>query len=99
MMGTTSRLVAALVLGVCLVLSPPLAVGKSLPGIDYLSPEPDTDKILEQTDVVIRPGGIVDGASIGNGRLRVTGSLSGVHGGKLRLSDDRQTMTFRPDLP
>jgi len=100
MKGTREGLVAALVLGVCLALpSPSPAFGKSLPGIDYLSPEPESDRVLEQTNIVLRPGGIVDGASIGNGRLLVTGSRSGVHAGKLRLSDDRQTMTFTPSDP
>jgi len=92
-------MVAALLLGAALCPPATPASAKSLPGIDYLSPEPGAAQILEQNNIVLRPGGIVDGASIGNGRLRVTGSVSGVHTGKLRLSDDRQTMTFTPDVP
>src|SRR5437764_6660156 len=100
MKGTRDRLAAALALGVCVGLSAPSSVlGTSLPGIDYLSPEPGSERILEQTNIVIRPGGFVDGASIGNGPLLVTGSLSGIHAGTTRLSDDGQTVTFMPDAP
>jgi len=80
-------------------LGPTVASAKSVPGIDYVSPEPDAAWILEQNNIVLRPGGIVDGTSIGNGRLQVIGSVSGLHSGKLRLSDDHQTMTFAPDVP
>ena len=91
---------AALLWSACLaILVPASALGNSVPGIDYLSPEPGSEEILEETNIVLRPGGIVDGTSIGSGRLLVTGSISGEHDGKLRLSDDRQTMTFTPDTP
>ena len=96
----TRDLVAAAMVAVCLFgpgSSP--ASAKSLPGIEYLSPEPGSAYVLAQSGIVLRPGGIVDGTSVGTGRLRVTGSRSGVHSGRLRLSDDRQTMTFTPDVP
>jgi len=69
------------------------------PTIDYVSPSPGSDHVSEMTNIIVRPGGMVDGTTVAPGRVQVTGALSGPHSGKVRLSDDRQTLTFDPDLP
>ena len=69
-------------------------------GFEYLSPLPGSARILPETNVVLRPGGIVDAASLAAGPfLLVSGSQSGSHPGQLRLSDDHRSVTFRPDAP
>jgi hypothetical protein len=70
------------------------------PGFEYVSPLPGSTGILPETNIILRPGGIVDPASLGGGQLlRVSGSSSGLHEGQLRLSDDNRTLTFQPDAP
>jgi len=68
-------------------------------GYEYISPAPGSALILPNADVILRPGGAVNAASVGAGLLRVQGSVSGDHDGDLRLSDDGRTLTFRPAAP
>jgi arylsulfotransferase ASST/Big-like domain-containing protein len=76
------------------------AVGAGAPGLEFLSPLPGSTGILPETNIIIRPGGIVDPASVAEGRLlQVSGSSSGLHEGRLRVSDDGRTLTFQPDTP
>jgi hypothetical protein len=69
------------------------------PGLDFLSPVPGATQILPEANIIIRPGGVVDPSTVAPGLLRVRGSLSGLHDGRLQISDDRQTLTFQPDAP
>ncbi len=78
-------------------LSHATAVYSKQLGFEYLSPLPGSAYHLPETNIILRPGGIVDAASIGRPLLRVKGSKSGSHNGKLRLSDDRKNVTFQPD--
>lgn len=66
---------------------------------EFLSPVPGATGILPETNIIIRPGGIVDPSTVASGLLEVRGSLSGLHEGRLALSDDGQTLTFQPDAP
>jgi len=79
----------------------------AIPGVAYayVSPLPGADRVLPETNVIVRPGGIVDPASIrpdaregGRPTIEVEGSVSGPHSGRLRLSDDRRTLIFIPDV-
>ncbi len=84
--------------------SPALAPGDpsppvSSPGFDYLSPVPGATQVLPEGNIIIRPGGIVDPSTVASELFRVRGNLSGLHEGRLWLSDDRQTLTFQPDAP
>src|SRR5262245_30265006 len=67
--------------------------------IEYLSPLPGSDRILRQTNVIIRPRVGIDGVSASSLRVSAAGSLSGRHEGELRTSDDNRTVTFHPDSP
>jgi len=68
-------------------------------GYEYIVPAPGSIQILEGADIILRPGGAVDAASVGAGLLRVRGTASGAHDGTLRLSDDGRTLTFQPAAP
>jgi arylsulfotransferase ASST len=68
-------------------------------GYEYISPAPDAMQILPGADIILRPGGIVDPASVLPGLVRVQGSVSGVLDGDLRLSDDNRTLTFTATVP
>jgi hypothetical protein len=73
------------------------ASGGEPPAVEFLSPRPGAAMILPETNIIVRPGGVV--TESGSECLRATGSVSGSHAGTLRLSDDRRTVTFQPDLP
>lgn len=63
----------------------------------YVSPAPGSGYHNPETNVIVRPGGVIDPASLTGKTLQVTGSLSGAHPGVLRVSDDKETLLFRPD--
>src|SRR6266571_4711482 len=63
--------------------------------VEYLSPVPGSDRVLPETNIIIRPGGILDPSLLtGGARFEVEGSISGRHGGRLRICDDQRTVTF-----
>jgi len=68
-------------------------------GYEYISPAPGSIQILEGADIILRPGGALNMATVGAGLLRVQGTASGAHDGTLRLSDDGRTLTFQPAAP
>ncbi|HMI31365.1 MAG TPA: aryl-sulfate sulfotransferase [Candidatus Limnocylindrales bacterium] len=77
-----------------------VGAGAPPPRLEFLSPLPGSTGHLPETNIIIRPGGIVDPASMGEGGLlQASGSRSGLHEGRLRLSDDGRTLTFQPHTP
>src|SRR5439155_1763771 len=80
----------------CLRHAPAIA---DAPSYEFISPIPGSAMVLPVTNIILRPGGIVDGASVGGLPVTVSCSISVAHGGQLRLSDDRQTLTFQPSAP
>ncbi|MGE5179657.1 MAG: aryl-sulfate sulfotransferase [Bacteroidota bacterium] len=98
-MSHTRRTVGTLALLLVTALPGSLAAAP-VPAVEYLSPAPGAGMVLPQTNVILRPGGIVDPASLASESLLVViGSISGPHSGLLALAGDRRTLTFRPDLP
>jgi hypothetical protein len=96
----TRVLVVAIPVAASIFVYPASGVDAQSPGLEFLSPLPGSSWILPETNVILRPGGIVDAGSIAGGApLVVSGSVSGSHDGRLRLSSDRRTLTFRPDFP
>jgi hypothetical protein len=88
---------AALLLALALARA---AAGDPLPALQYLSPSPAATGILPETNILVRPGGSVDpSSSLIPALLRVEGSESGFHDGRLKLSDDATTLVFRPFAP
>ena len=86
----TGVLVMALVAAISTPVSRSAAASSAAipPGLEFLSPIPGSSLILPGTNVIIRPGGTLDPASVVAGLVLVQGSMSGTHEGQLRLSDD-----------
>ena len=71
----------------------------SIPGFLYVSPAPSSELHRSETNIIVRPGGTVDPTSLVDGVITTSGSVSGDHPGTLRLSDDGETILFRPATP
>jgi hypothetical protein len=65
----------------------------------YLSPVPGSRMVSPENNVAIRPGVPLEPRSVSPALVSVSGSLSGAHAGRLRLSSDGRTLVFRPDVP
>src|SRR5438105_1602928 len=66
----------------------------------YQSPLPGAHFVSRATTIAIRPEEILDARSTTNRSLFIVrGSASGYHAGEIVLSDDRQTLIFKPDQP
>lgn len=66
----------------------------------YLSPRPGSSRLSRRTNIILRPGSLIDRSTIdGNTQFIVNGSISGRHAGTLLLSDDSKTLVFNPDVP
>lgn len=96
-----SRAASTALLALAAALAPgPAAASDPLPSIQYLSPIPGSADALPETNLIVRPGGMVDpSTAFVPGLLRALGSGSGLHRGRLRLSDDAATLVFKPDEP
>lgn len=67
-------------------------------GVEYISPERNAEYVSPKTNIIIRPGQILDRASMHTGDvISVYGSSSGTHDGKMLLSDDEKTVLFLPE--
>jgi Arylsulfotransferase (ASST) len=102
----TSRLVVLLAFAASFLLGATFdtpaagASPHSLPGFGYVSPAPGSGLHLPETNIIVRPGGMVDpGSLLADAIVEATGSITGAHAGLLRLSDDGRTITFRPTIP
>ena len=58
----------------------------------YVSPKPNSILVSNQTNIILRSNSIVDRNSLNLNLITVEGSESGVHLGKLILSDDKRTI-------
>lgn len=65
----------------------------------YVSPVPGSSRVSPLNNVAIRPGPVLDAASLDGAALEVSGSRSGARGGRLRLSADGRTILFDPHEP
>jgi hypothetical protein len=65
--------------------------------VEYLSPQPGSALVSQQSNIIIRAKKSVDLAvPIEASRFLVVGSKSGEHAGELSLSDDGRTLVFEP---
>jgi hypothetical protein len=73
------------------------------PGIkenyQYLSPLPNAILIQPETEIIIRPGNYIDPSTLSDEFIEINGSKSGIHQGKVILSDDEKTIIFKPNTP
>jgi hypothetical protein len=66
----------------------------------YRSPLPDSKLLSRETNIIFSGADLIDQSSLtGNNIIKVIGSESGVHAGKLILSDDNKTVVFNPYKP
>src|SRR6266550_2728492 len=63
-------------------------------GVQYQFPSNGATAISRQTNIIIRPGDILNAATVNSSEISVTGSFSGKHGGTFKLSDDKKTLVF-----
>ncbi len=68
-------------------------------GYEYVSPVPGSTLVSAENDVVLRTGREFAPAQVALLEVVVTGSRSGLHAGRLSLSDDDRTLVFEPDQP
>jgi hypothetical protein len=80
-------------------LAPAVAAGTRDLGYQYLSPSPGSRLVSPWNNIVLRPGGAIDAATVAASALTVSGTRSGAHAGRLVLSDDGRTLVFNPDRP
>ena len=91
-------LAVATLLGLPLFASGAMAGPRDL-GYQYLAPAPGARLVSPWNNVVIRQGATLDAATVTSAAVTVSGTRSGVHAGRLVLSDDGRTLVFRPDRP
>ena len=72
--------------------------GQSNTRFEYVNPLPGSKYVSPETNIIIKPGGIIDKASVNSDLILVTGSKSGIHNGEFLLSDDSRTLVFNPDV-
>lgn len=89
-------------IAVCL----PLLVASGATGLhaqsrawQYQSPSPGARMVSPGTDIIIRPGDMLDRSSVTPGLVVVHGAASGDHAGRTILSDDGRTLLFIPAIP
>jgi arylsulfotransferase ASST len=94
------RLLAGFLSTGLLLLQAPAAFGTAAStDYEFVSPLPGSTLVLPETNIILRPGGTVDVASVSPSLIHASGSISGSHEGRLTLSDDHGTLTFQPDVP
>lgn len=69
----------------------------SLEKFKYISPKPGSKFINPENTIAFRHGDVLDISSVKNSLISVTGSLSGEISGKLKLSQNQQTLIFVSD--
>ncbi len=62
----------------------------------YISPKPGSLLNSRETNIILRPGDIIDRSSLNPSLIEVFGASSGAHRGDILLSDDDRTIIFNP---
>ncbi|MDQ1265547.1 MAG: hypothetical protein QG635_698, partial [Bacteroidota bacterium] len=68
-------------------------------GFDYYSPSPNSILNSIESSLIFKTSLYIDNLSIQNANIIVTGNKSGLHYGKLAVTDDNHTVIFVPDIP
>jgi len=64
----------------------------------FISPKPGSLLILPESNIIIRQGNIIENTTINAKLIEVIGTESGLHPGEFLISDDMQTLIFKPDV-
>lgn len=67
--------------------------------VQYISPLPDSKYNLETTNIIIGYTEKLSTDAVNTFRLKVTGSLSGIHTGKIILAEKDKRVIFKSDSP
>jgi hypothetical protein len=66
----------------------------------YVSPRPGAELVLEETTIILRPGGRITSADVDIHRLlRIEGSRSGLHTYDVITAEEERTLIFKPHIP
>ena len=65
----------------------------------HVSPVPGSKLVSPENNIVLRAADAVDSELLERSGVRVVGSSSGLHSGRLELSSDSRTIVFLPDHP
>ncbi len=69
-------------------------------GLVFQSPKNGDTDVPQKTTLIVRPqASVVRSHTAQDFSFSVRGELSGVHSGKVVISDDNRTVIFKPDLP
>ncbi len=68
---------------------------KNMP-FEYISPRHDAVMVSPESNIILRPGMMLERSTISATKIVVEGSESGIHRGELILLKDEKTLIFRP---
>ncbi len=74
-----------------------LISAQNISKFEYLSPKPNSKYVSVKSCILIRQSKTINKAGLNNDLLKVYGIKSGIHKGKLSLSDDNRTIIFTPE--
>jgi hypothetical protein len=67
--------------------------------VDYISPKDNSTLVSLSTNIILKSHENINPSSLSSNEFSVFGSVSGVHTGIVRLSDDNKTILFFPATP
>ena len=83
------RLLVSILIFSCNILFPQSYV--------YISPKDNSILVSLKTNIILRSNEDINPASLSPDEFSISGSISGAHQGKVKLSDDNKTILFMPD--
>lgn len=81
------------------IMALPPAYAAGVNSVQYISPVPDSKYNNEKTNIIIGYTGRLSSSILNKSNITVTGSVSGVHKGKLILTEKNYKLIFIPDNP
>ena len=73
--------------------------GQQSGNFQYINPKPYSRYVSPESNIIIKEGNIIEGATVNEKLIKVYGSESGIHKGHFLLSDDSKTLVFNPYSP
>ena len=85
---------------IILLLISNISISQEQSSFQYVSPKPNSTLVSKETNIIFLSADLIDQKSLADkNMIRVVGSESGIHTGKLILSDDNKTIVFNPNKP
>ena len=66
---------------------------------NYISPKDNSEHVSLSTNIILKANENIDALSLSQNQFSVFGTLSGLHSGIVKLSDDDKTILFIPTVP